>query len=81
MMPQMNNPLAFLLQASRSGGNLKQLVQQMAGQDPRMRQITQLLANKSPAQQRQYVHNFARERGMDLDSIARSLGISIPSDR
>lgn len=81
MIPQMNNPMAFLMQAMQRGGNPQQLVQQMAGSDPRMRQITQLLSNRSPAQQRDFVLNMARERGVDLDSLARSLGISIPSNR
>lgn len=81
MIPQMNNPMAFLIQAMQRGGNPQQLVQQMAGSDPRMRQITQLLSNRSPAQQRDFVLNMARERGVDLDSLARSLGISIPSNR
>lgn len=81
MIPQMNNPMAFLMQAMQRGGNTQQLVQQMAGSDPRMRQITQLLSNRSPAQQRDFVLNMARERGVDLDSLARSLGVSIPSNR
>ena len=81
MMPQMNNPFAFVLQAMQRGGDPKQLVQQMANTDPRMRQITQLLGNRSPAQQRQFVLNMAKERGVDLDSLARSMGISIPSER
>lgn len=81
MIPQMNNPMAFLMQAMQRGGNPQQLVQQMASSDPRMRQITQLLSNRSPAQQRDFVLNMARERGVDLDSLARSLGISIPSNR
>lgn len=77
MMPQMNNPLALLTK----GADPKRIVMQMATQDPRMRQITQLLGNRSPAQQRQFVLNMAKERGIDIDNLARSLGIQIPSER
>lgn len=81
MTPLMNNPLFFMLQAMRRGGNPQQLVQQIAGSDPRMKQITQLLGNRSPGQQRQFVLNMAKERGVDIDNLARSLGIQIPSER
>lgn len=76
-----DNPIMFLLNAMRRGGDPKTLLQQMAQQDPRAQQVMNILGNKPPRQQREIVQNMARERGLDLDNLARSLGIQIPSDR
>lgn len=73
----MNNPVMILLNAARSGGNPMQLMQQMAMQDPRIAQAQQMMQGKSPQQLRQMAENMARERGTDLQSVARSLGIKI----
>ena len=43
--------------------------------------MLQILGNKPSRQQREIVQNMARERGVDIDSLARSLGIQIPSNR
>ena len=73
----MNNPVMMLLNAARNGGNPMQLMQQMAMQDPRIAQAQQMIQGKSPQQLRQMAENMARERGTDLQSVARSLGIKI----
>lgn len=73
----MNNPVMILLNAARNGGNPMQLMQQMAMQDPRIAQAQQMIQGKSPQQLRQMAENMARERGTDLQSVARSLGIKI----
>lgn len=80
-MQPMNNPLLILAQAARSGGRPDQLLRAMAAQDPQVARVLQLLANKSPQQQRQIAETMARERGLSVDDIARQLGIQIPSDR
>ena len=77
----LNNPLVFMMNAMRRGGSPQALLQQMAQQDPRAQQVLQILGNKPSRQQREIVQNMARERGVDIDSLARSLGIQIPSNR
>lgn len=77
----MGNPLAFLVNAMQRGGDPRRLLQQMAAQDPMAAQVMQILSNKPGRQQREIVLNMARERGVDLDNLARSLGIQIPSER
>ena len=79
--PVTNHPVMFLVNAMCGGGNPGQLLMNMAQQDPRAKQVVQILGNKSPGQQREIVQNMARERGIDLDDLARSLGVSIPSNR
>lgn len=77
----MNNPLMMLMGAMQRGGNPMQLIQQMARSDPRAAQVMQILGNKPGRQQRDIVMNMAKERGVDLDNLARSLGIRIPGER
>lgn len=77
----MNNPMMQLVGMMQRGGNPMQLIQQMAQQDPRAAQVMQILGNKPGNQQREIVMNMARERGVDIDNLARSLGIQIPSNR
>lgn len=74
MIP-MNNPLAAMAQLAKTGGNPMQMIRQMAGQDPRMRQFMQMVNGKSPQQLRQMAENMAKERGTTVEEIARNLGI------
>ena len=77
----MNNPILQMMNVMRSGGNPMALVQQIAGQDPRMRQFMQMVNGKSPDQLKQMAENVAKERGVSLNDVARQLGITIPSDK
>lgn len=79
--PMMNNPMALLLNAMQRGNNPRQLLAQMAQQDPTAAQVMKILGNKPGFQQREIVMNMAKERGVDIDGLARSLGIQIPSQR
>lgn len=79
--PMMNNPLLMLMSGMRRGGDPRQLLAQMAQQDPTAAQVMKILGNKPGSQQREIVMNMARERGVDIDNLARSLGIQIPSSR
>ena len=63
MMPPMNNPMMAMLQMARNGGNPMQMLQQMAGQNPQAAQIAE---------------NMAKERGVDLNQIARQMGVTLP---
>lgn len=74
MMP-MSNPLAAMAQLAKTGGDPMQMVRQMAGRDPRMRQFMQMINGKSPLQLRQIAENMAKESGTTVEEIARTLGI------
>ena len=73
----MNNPIMALVNAARNGGNLMQLLQQMAMQDPRIAQAQQMIQDKSPQQLRTMAENMARERGTTVQDVARGLGLNI----
>lgn len=71
-----NNPLALLMQAAQSGGNPVAMIQQMAAQNPQMAQAFRLIQGKDARQLQAMAQNIARERGIDLNEVAQSLGIN-----
>lgn len=76
-----NNPAFQLMTAMRQGKNPNVILQQMAGADPRIAQAMQMIYGRSPQQLQEMAQNMAQERGVNLEDVARSLGISIPSNR
>lgn len=76
-----NNPMSQLVAAINSGRNPEMLLQQMARTDPRVAQAMRMIHGKNPQQLRDIAQNMAKERGVNLEDVARSLGISIPSNR
>lgn len=81
MNPTTTNPLNMMMNAMRVGANPMNILQQMAGQNPQMRQFMQMINGKSPDQLKQMAENMARERGVSLNDVARQLGITLPSDK
>ena len=67
-----------MLQMARNGGNPMQMLQQMAGQNPQAAQAMRLIHGKNPQQLRQIAENMAKERGVDLDQMARQMGLTLP---
>lgn len=70
----MNNSVIALVNAAKNGGNPMQMIQQMAGQDPQMRQFMQMVNGKNPQQLRQMAENMARERGTNVEAVIKQLG-------
>ena len=70
----MSNPVIALVNAAKNGGNPMQMIQQMAGQDPHMRQFMQMVNGKNPQQLRQMAENMARERGTNVEAVIKQLG-------
>lgn len=80
-MTQTTNPLLSLMGLIRNGGNPQVLINQLAANDPQVRQAVQMIQGKSQEQLKQMVTNMAKERGISVNDIARQLGITIPSDK
>ena len=76
-----NNPLAQLMAAMQTGRDPMAMMQQLAGTDPRIAQALRLINGRDPQQLRQMAQNMAKERGVNIEDVARSLGIGIPSQR
>lgn len=78
MFQMQNNPLMQLMQFARGGGNPTQFINQMAGSNPVAANLAQSIQGKSPAQLRQMAENLAKERGVNLEDIARQIGVTLP---
>jgi hypothetical protein len=72
-----NSPMAMLMRAAQSGGNPMQIIGQMAGNNPQMRQGMQMIQGKTPAELEQYARNMASAQGADVNQILSSLGIEL----
>lgn len=77
-MMQMNNALMYLLDAAQRGANPLAVVQKMAQNNPQMQQFASMINGKSPQQLEQIARNMAKERGIDLNQLARQLKINLP---
>lgn len=77
----MNNPVMSMLSAMQSGRNPSLILRQLATTNPQARQVMQMVNGKSPDQLRQMAENLAANQGTTIEDVARSLGISIPSNR
>ena len=68
------NPLQ-LIGMLRNGGNPQVILQQMAGNNPQMRQVMQMVQGKNPQELQQMAMNMCRERGTTPQDVMKSLGI------
>lgn len=67
--------LNTLISLARSGGNPIAMLQQMAGQDPRIAQAMRIIGGKTPDQLQEIATNMARERGTTIEQVRQQLGI------
>lgn len=69
------NPMAMLMQMMRTrSGNPATLLEQLARQNPAMRQAMDMTRGKSPQEVRQIADNMARQRGTTVEDILRRMG-------
>lgn len=80
-MNLMNNPMTQIVQLLQAGHNPQAIVQVMVQNDPRARQTIQMMSGKTIQQKEQMVRNMCAECGTTVEDLARSMGISIPSNR
>ena len=71
------NPMQ-LMQMLKGGVNPNQLAGQLIQRNPAFRQAAQFMNGKTPQQIRQEARQLAAQRGVDLNQLARSLGIQLP---
>ena len=77
----MNDPMAMIMNVMRNGNDPRALIQQIAMNDPRARMAMQIANGKSDKELEQIVRNMAKERNIDIEHLARSMGIQIPSNK
>lgn len=71
------NPMQLISMMQQSG-NPMGMIMQMARQNPMMGQAMQALNGKTPGQMEQYVRQMAQQRGVDINQLARQMGIRMP---
>ena len=71
-----NNALMQIINAARGGQNPVTVINKMAGSDPRIAFTAQLMHGKNSAQLRGIAQNMAREKGVDINQLAASLGLT-----
>lgn len=72
------NPLMMALQMAQHGKNPMQMFQHMAQQNPQMAQAMNIINGKNSSQLRMVAENMAKERGVDLEKVAQSMGLTLP---
>lgn len=70
-----NNPMQLLITAAMNGGNVNQMINQMARNNPQMAQASRMISGKSPQQLQQMAINMCRERGIKPEDVLRQLGL------
>lgn len=69
----MSNPMQLIMTAMRNGADPRQIIAQMARNNPQMAQAAQMIGGKSDAELRQIAMNMCRERGTTPDAVVQSL--------
>ena len=73
----MMNPMQ-LIQMMQSGGNPMQLLSQMGRQNPMVGQVLQMTNGRTPGEMRDMAQRIARQKGVDLNQLAQSMGLRLP---
>lgn len=71
------NPLQ-MLGALQKAQNPMALLSQLAGQNPQLKRVVEVMNGKSPRELEQYVRNTAKTQGVDLNELAKKLGLQLP---
>ena len=66
------------IQMLQNGTNPNQIMNQMIQQHPAVRQAAQFMNGKTPQQIKAEVQKMAKRRGINLDQLAKQLGIRLP---
>jgi len=73
-MMRMNNPMNPISQ-------LAQRMNMLTQANAQARQFQQMFQAKTPEEKQKFLENMCAERGTTVEDFARSLGITIPSNR
>lgn len=75
----MNDPLngifSQLINIAKSGGDPRNMLYQLVGNDPRIALAERMLRGKNASQMQKMAQNMAKEKGLSLDEIIQQLGL------
>ena len=73
-----NFNIGQIMQMAQRGVDPKKLAQQLMQQNPAVQQAAQMMRGKSPEQIKQMAYNRAAQMGVDLNQMAKDMGIKLP---
>lgn len=73
----MMNPMQ-LIQMLQGSGNPMQMLMGMAQNNPALGQALQMVNGKTPAEMERMAYDMAKQRGVDLNQLAKQMGIRLP---
>lgn len=71
------NPLQMFT-ALQKAQNPMALLNQLAGQNPQLKRVMEVMNGKSPQELKEYVQNVAQTQGVDLKKLAHNMGLQLP---
>lgn len=71
------NPIQ-LIQMLQGSGNPMQMLMGMAQNNPALGQALQMVNGKTPAEMERMAYDMAKQRGVDLNQLAKQMGIKLP---
>lgn len=73
-----NFNIGQIMQMAQRGVDPQKLAQQLMQQNPAVQQAAQMMRGKSPEQIKQMAYNRAAQMGVDLNKMAKDMGIKLP---
>lgn len=73
-----NFNIGQIMQMAQRGVDPNRLAQQLIQQNPAVQQAAQMMQGKTPAQIKQMAYNRAAQMGVDLNQMAKDMGIKLP---
>lgn len=74
-----NSPLMKMMNMAQNGGNPQQLLGQFIQQNPQMKQALPFVQGKNSDQLKETFYNMCKERGVDPNAVAQSMGVNLPN--
>lgn len=71
------NPAALIMQAIASGRPLDSVLDAIGKQSPEMDKAASIIRGKNAEQLQRIAENMARERGIDIRTLVKNLGINM----
>lgn len=66
------------MQMAQNGKNPMQMLQQIMGSNPQFNQVMRVINSKDPASMKSTAEKMFKERGVDMEQFAKSMGITLP---
>lgn len=70
-----NNPFMQVINMAKNGGNPIQMLQQMSGQNPQLKQIMDMTNGKSPSEMGDMINSLAQQKGINVSDLVKQIGM------